>query len=223
MARKRMAKQAHRKRKMHKKKAPTNKALDRKINRITNQIVELKYSDLQNLAVAGGSGAFGLWGGANQYQIQQGDAVTNRNANKIYACSIQTTCSVFLPAGASGTAFRIIAFWDKTANGAVPTGNSVFDTTTLTDFTTAARNVGFLKRYNVVYSKRFVMNPSDATLAYTKQVHLRFKLGRIISYTGNAGNITDMSLNLFWFGITFQSGLGAPTYAHSTRLYYKDG
>lgn len=229
-----------------KKRAPSNKTLAKRINKVSNTIIELKFKDESTTSIQLSQASFTYFV-APCFTMQTGDTASTRTGNKIYATSADASWIMQphtgLTAVDSDTVQRIrcIAFWDRQANGGTPATNQILDVSVIGDRTLAPRNYNYIHRFDIVWDKVFVLNPVVAfqidgstntdihPVTYkAKQIYKRkrFKFGRVISYEGNVGDITDVQGNIFYLAmVTNNDGptdtLG-PFVSLGARMYYKD-
>lgn len=243
-----MPKQTHRgkrrPRKTGKKRGPSNKTLAKRINKVSNTIIELKHTDvfIQNSAILQGNATTfleGLFAGA-----VQGDTNKTRTGNRIYATSIDVNWTMTFNGALmafnaqTNQRCRVIAFWDKQCNGALAGTSDVIDLSTVTDRTQAPRNYNTIHRIDIVYDKVFVGHPeypfswsagNIVTAYHHPQIvkRKRFKFGRVITYDANDGLITDLNGNIFnmymWTNNDGPADTEGPIVNLAARLYFKDG
>jgi len=196
-----------------KRKAPTNKSLNRKIKRIQNDI-ELKYKDVYSAATdISTTTALTLLNG-----ISQGDTTITRTGGQVRLTSVHIKGTVTAdPLNLLSDQYRMMVVWDAQANGAAPTLSgtvtSILDVTTITDLLIAPYNYSAMDRFKILMDKRVIINrrvvadtdpATGATQEYqpiVKPFNKRFKLGRTVRYAVNSstGTITDISTNSLYF------------------------
>jgi len=141
-----------------KRKAPTNKSLNRKIKRIQNDI-ELKYKDVYSAATdISTTTALTLLNG-----ISQGDTTITRTGGQIRITSVHIKGTVTAdPLNLLSDQYRMMVVWDAQANGAAPTLSgtvtSILDVTTITDLLIAPYNYSAMDRFKILMDKRVIIN-----------------------------------------------------------------
>lgn len=219
------------------KRAPSNKTLAKKVKHIENDLMELKYFDY----------SFGPTNVTNtgvilegHMLITQGDTASTRTGNKINPTSLQlrmglnTVDTLLVP-----VKVRMIAFWDRQANGASPVlaniNNGLLDNSTIGTIVYAPRNLNTVDRYTIVYDKVMVINPTAWT-SYTsavpnvvgtafpieKYISKAFKLGRQIRYDTNTGALADLVSNAFYIAFVSDAASDEPVMEGGIRLYFRD-
>jgi len=154
-----------------KRKAPSNKALSKKIKHIENDLIELKFYDESNTF----SGFTSTPTVATNYyclnNLQQGDTVNTRNGNKIWPTSLQLKYVIVNNALLIGPSVaRVLVIWDNQANGASTLYNvngsftffgpiGVLDNSVITDIRIMPRAYESQKRYKILYDKIHVLRP----------------------------------------------------------------
>lgn len=231
-----------RRRTMHnpKKKGPSNKSLNKKIKHIENNLLELKYLDIS-------SGQSPTTAGTSDYltPLAQGDTASNRQGNIINPTSIQFRGTMLTDVDYLGfSKIRIILFWDRQPNGAVPvltgasTTQSLLDNGNITDSTICPRNFNTIDRYHILYDKTHGINPgvvqtsvvaADPTTTKVvqrgKYIHFVVKLGRLVKYNNTSAAITAAVSNALHIAYFIDNGPAAgqaPVIQTGLRLYYRD-
>lgn len=215
-------------------KAPTNKALNTKIKRVENNLIELKYKDVLNTAslipVAGL-----LVNGMNFTSI---GVFPQRSGLEINATSLSIKGSIVSDIdNLSPSRVRMIVFWDRVANGAVPVlagDNGLLENNVVTNLVYSPRNYKTLDRYKILLDEIMILNPATnltvaagvttQVLQVEKEIVKYVKLSRTMKYDGTAGDITDSTtntINVAFFGDQATAASQA-TYTGGMRLYYKD-
>lgn len=220
------------KRRNMKKKAPSNKTLNKKIKHIENNIMELKFNDTfaasQNLTPAGG--IFYLT------DIAQGDTASDRTGNEIFPTSVQVRIQFFsAEASVVTTSMRVILFWDRQPNGANPvvvgasTTQSLLDTGVITDVMLAPRNFNTIERYKILQDHTYTINAQEKNIANTayivqsKYINLVQKLNRQVKYNNTSAAITaavSNALHLVFYTDPTNANPGSVSIA--ARIYYRD-
>lgn len=215
-----------------KKKAPSNKTLNKKIKHIENSFMELKFNDTfaanQNLAAAGG--IFYLT------DVAQGDTASDRTGNEIFPTSVQVRIQMFNDAASVVTTnMRVILFWDRQPNGANPTvvgastTQSLLDTGVITDVMLAPRNFNTIDRYKILQDRTYTIDPQEKNIANTaylvqgKYIHIQQKLNRLVKYNNTSAAITaavSNALHLVFYTDPTNANPGSVSIA--ARLYYRD-
>jgi len=221
-----------------KKKAPTNKRLNQKIKNIENNLIELKYKDV----FTNGSAipVTGLLINGMNFTSYNGGSAANpvREGNDIMATSLSikgVVKSDFDNLDASR--IRMIVFWDKQPNGAVPTllgDNGLLQNNVITNPLFAPRNYSTIERYKILEDYLFCLVPQEAlttvagvvtqVLENDMMLNKYYKLSRQMKYDNANGDVTDSvtnSINIAFFGDEATAGEQA-TYTGGVRLYYKD-
>lgn len=121
-------------------------------------------------------------------------------------------------AGAANQYIRMIVFKDISTNGTLPLVQNVLQTGTL-QVVRANRNLDFGKRFTVLKDKVYALNNQRPSI-YIKEY---FKLGHIIEYQGNAGNISDASTgHIFVLFVSSEATSNGPGAFIDSRLKYVD-
>lgn len=220
--------------KNYKKKMPTTKALAKRVKHIENDLIELKWFDYPFGPSAVTSSGLLLSG---HLLVTQGSGYNNRVGNKISPTSLQCRLSLIsLSNQQIPQKVRIVAFWDRQANGSAPVllnyNNGLFDNTAITDPVYMPRNYNTIQRYTVVYDKTTVINPKNwatqtGTVVNTvfpiEQMMIKiFKLGRTIKYDTNTGALADLVSNGFYIALFTDVVINQPVVSGGLRMYYKD-
>jgi len=215
-----------------KRKGPSNKSLNKKIHHIENSLMELKYIDNfagnQNLASAG----------TNVYlsDVAQGDTASDRTGNSVNPTSIHLRLEFFNDASSVvSTQARVVLFWDRQPNGAVPvlvgasTTQSLLDTGVVTNVMLAPRNFSTINRYTILWDKTYIVDAQEKNIANTayiprsKMVQKVKHLSRSSKYNGAAGTITTAVSNALHIAFfTDPTNANPGSFSYGTRLYYRD-
>lgn len=225
-------------RQMVKKKAPTTKALDKKIKNIENNIIELKWFDVYDASEIVRSGTESLY---HITPIAQGDQPYNRNANQVSATSLLCRYSVILPVGQRTPCYmRCIVFWDRQANvqpapattGSVTTG--LLHTSTGAPNYLAFYNYRAKERYTVLYDKVFKIDQigtkdfdtgtgnEESALNQGYVDNFYIKLNRSIKWGDESGTFPITNALYVYFTSNVAGADEAPDVQFNARLYYKD-
>lgn len=208
--------------------------LDRKIKKINNNI-ELKHTDAYfNEVVSNDGSDLLLLNG-----MGEGLTVADRIGGQVTATSIQLRGQITTSEdNLSSTRVRVIAFWDKQANGAIPitgvgttAGGELLDATIVDDPTLSPFNYKANDRYRVIYDKIFTLNPhvvletnEDITtkvVPVSLQFKKKIKLGRVTKYDEGVTGIASILTNSLFLVFYSQEG-DDPSVQVGTRLYFKD-
>lgn len=224
------------------KKGPTTKALNKKINNIQNNLIELKSheGDFDQTSIP----QTGLVESAI-CTLTQGVGNEQRVGDSIKTTSLTLRMRLIANNGyISDQCIRVIVFWDRQCNGVATDliGNA---DSLLND--NAATIPGFLafqalhtqNRYKILYDKVHTLRPtlvasmennSIGTLndAYqtgvtVKHLNIYLKASRIIKYSGTSNSIANVvsnNLQVAWIG---DGGTNLPSVQMSFRLIYRDG
>lgn len=223
-----------------KRRAPTNKQLDKKIKKMQSD-VELKYKDVYSTQDMTDAGTLVLLNA-----VVRGAEPVQRIGNTIRATSLQIRGQIstdLVDTGLAAIRTRVIVFWDKQANGIAPTligassTASVLDTTTVTDATLAPYNHNMVDRYKILMDKHIMLvpkvvgdfDPATGVTTFYGQISIamnsHIKLSRKIRYDeSNNGNITDIMTNSLYIGLLSDRAAAAtnPFLEFGSRMYYKD-
>lgn len=202
---------------------------------------EVKWVDVGASALAVPEAGVNLASGGIAFLVTQA-AVANENSR--IGDSITTTSLLFRAQIYSaltdiqfGAPVRIIVFWDKQANGAVAsisgTQNSLMQASGSVLGQLDHRNQKTIDRFDIIWDKTFNITPrtvhtvvAGVTTELTQTslyISKRFKLGRKIRYTGNAGAITDIAgNNICVCAISSGATPVEPNINYNMRLYFKD-
>lgn len=223
-----------------KKKAPSNKTLNKKIHHIENTLIELKFIDIyqaSNTLTTNGIDDFLL-------PIAEGSTASQRDGNIVIPTSLQWRFIITAdPDVIAATRIRCILFWDQQANGALPVligaanTASLLDTSVITDSTIAPRNYNTIKRYKILYDKSFQINPNTilnnnntvpntttGLVPFSREMHVYKKLNRTVKFndtTGVIGSVVTNSLFAAYFCDQATVAL-QPTVRAGYRVYYRD-
>lgn len=222
------------------KRAPTNKQLDKKIKKLQSD-KELKYTDTYNTNDIFNTGTLLLLN-----PVVRGAEPDQRIGNLIRATSLQYRGHISTDLADTALAairVRLIIFWDRQANGIAPTligastTASVIDTSTVTDATLAPYNHNMVERYKILTDRHYIIvpkvvgdfDPATGTTTYFGQNAMAFnghiKLSRKIRFDeSNNGDITDIMTNSLYIGLLSDRAVAAtnPFLELGTRMYYKD-
>lgn len=223
------------------KKGPTVKSVNRKVKKIQDMI-ELKYFDTDiSFATVDDNDGYGTYLNG----IAQNVGVSARIGNEITTTSLQirgqirTTNTSPLP-----QSVRVLILWDKAANGyplgppaliGLSGGDTILNTTIITDPTLAPYTYETQDRFRILYDKRFSLNllvaetyTAAGVLTYAPvqiQFKKKIKLNRRVKYDGTTGGSFDLVTNALWLYFISNNPAFAndgPTCTAGVRLYYKD-
>lgn len=208
------------------KRVPSNKTLNKKIQKI-NRNIELKESDM-NIA----STALNPVGIVRSFvdAIAQGTADNQRVGTMISPTSLQFRAYLRSNTTTVGpSTSRLIVAWDKQAdqlNPPVSGANGVLDSTVVTNELLSPFNHDNIERYTILYDKVFTLNVNSSTSSTTtvpngKYIKKKIKLSRNIRY-GTIGAGVPITNNLVFIWLTDTLLAGQPTFEMGSRLYYKD-
>lgn len=215
---------------------PRISTLNRKIKKIENDI-ELKYVDTVFGDTVDTSGDLQLLN-----SILAGTSQITRVGSEINATSIQFRLNcVTNDANTDGPCFlRVIMFWDRQANGTVPTLASdpisgapgLLNNSIIIDLTQAPYQYENSERFRVLYDKVYTLNPRFAqsivagviTEAYPVGLFIKkkVKLNRKIKYDAPAAGIGSINTNSLYMAFISSEAANAPTVNAGFRLYFKD-
>lgn len=215
---------------------PQYNTLNKKIKKIENKI-ELLHEDSIFATTVGNDGADRLLLNG----ITQGQTDITRVGNEVTATSLQfrgrfeTNSGLIVP-----TCVRVIIFWDRQANGAIPitlasstpSDMALLDNTITTDPLLMPYNYTTIDRYRVLYDKVFVMNPqvvagteagaTDAVIAVTKYFKGKIKLNRRIKFDTTGSTVASITTNALWAVFYSDVVTDEPALDFVARFYYKD-
>lgn len=197
---------------------PTLRSMDKRIKKL-NANEELKHDDTIFTAnVLTTAGTFTLLN-----TVLKGDDDDTRDGNEIQATSIQARFShVSGIAGAGGSLFRMILFWDQQANGVAPTIVQLLDTTIMTVALYAPYNRDNQKRFKILKDRTFFVDPGNTQVSQSIQMFKK-KLSRKVKYNdGVAGTIADINTNSLYILMLSTAVANGPTINGGARFYYKD-
>lgn len=221
------------------------KSLDRKVKKIENDFIELKYvaGDINNTAV--GDDLADLY----TFSVAQGDTVSTRSGNMISPTSIRLCGSIFTNSNATTpTVARMILFWDSQPNGANPpvgTANSLLQDLASGLYVNELYDPDNRERYKVLLDKRVVLNPLlwlnqsgfitdnlsatatistdvDGTVPVQKLFNEYVKLGRNVKFTGTTDGIADITKNALHLYLISDQPTDSPTIQFSWTMFYRD-
>lgn len=225
-------------RRRNSRRAPSNKALNNKIKKIQKD-VELKFKDTYFTADVSTTATANLLNSIDIGTTNRGERI----GNYIKTTSLQMRMTISPDiANLLNTQIRVIAFWDKQANGAAPiliggsNTASLLDTTTITDALFAPINWNYSDRYRVLYDKTIILNgamvldfdPATGTtsqmLADSRYLSKKIKLSRSVKYDGTTAGIADIATNSLYVMYVGDIAAGGnnPQIEFSSRVYYKD-
>ena len=122
-------------------------------------------------------------------------------------------------ASATRTAVRLMLVHDKQTNGAQATATQVLQDSTPIDAIISAYNIDNVSRFNILYDKVFMLDPSYIP-AITRVVHKKLNLK--VRYDANAGDVTDLSQDSIFLIMVGDQVTNDPTISHQIRLRYLD-
>lgn len=212
-----------------KKRAPSNKTLNKKINNVKNNLIELKPQDVfNNGSLIPNTGL--LINGMN--------FTSTRSGNEINASSLSIKAQITTDVDTlSATIVRVIVFWDRQVNGAdaiLAGDNGLLQNATVTNLTVAPRNYLTIDRYKILDDWCFSINPrvvldfdtvtgtTTTVLTYTEVFSRYYKLSRMMKYDAASNNITSNVTNTINVALFSDSAANQPTIISGTRLYFKD-
>lgn len=211
------------------KKGPSNKDLNKKINHIKNNLIELKDQDVfNNGSVITNTGL--LINGMN--------LTGSRSGNDIQASSltmkaiITSDIDTLVPSHV-----RCIVFWDRQPNGANAVligANGLLENNIVTNLVVSPRNYDTIERYKILDDFTFVLNPQQVfdfdvatgttttVIPVSHEVNRYYKLNRQMKYDAQSSSIADSMSNTI--NVAFFGDLAAnqATLLSGIRLYYKD-
>lgn len=221
-----------------KKKAPTNKNLDKRIRRMQNK-EEVKHVD----TVIPGVTMVSIPIVAQTILLNgfvQGNANSTRIGDQVTSTSIQMKGNITMPSVATittPTTWRIIVFRDMQSNGVAPTAAMLLDVSTITHYYIAPYNSDYTHRFRVIFDKRGTINPNyvgtfnvatGVTTAQSQTIQ-KISFKRRIGFSvynglGNAGTIADIAKNAIYVLLIsdIPTGSGPPTLEAGFRYNYKD-
>lgn len=229
-----------RKYEVQRKRVPTNYQLNRKIKKLQTD-EELKYVERYFTRILDDDKTTS--GQAYQLDLVNGVAVganaTSRVGNQIRATSLHIRYSIQVnPAFPTTTPpnCRIVIFWDRQANQALPelygaTNSASLLHTTVAPPIYAQTNVNNWKRYKLLYDKVHVLEPYDiqspVVAVRNNYFKKKIKLNRIIQYDDSTGDNTAISTNALWVAAFSTAPYSAtdiykPVLHLCYRFYYKD-
>lgn len=235
-------KQPRRKMGKPKQRVPTNKALNKKIKNIENNLIELKFNDF-NAASTQLTTAYSLSSAA--VLMASGAAEEQRDGNIINPTSLLIRMKYLSDVNSlSSQSIRWLVFWDRQPNGAVPTimgATGVLDNTLITDGMLAPHNFDTNKRFKIIYDKvhtfnqygqriSSITNNTSATATDTatqliqmsKYVSKYFKLNRQVKYSDNGATIASVVTNSLIMAWVTDATSNGPFIEFGARLYYRD-
>lgn len=164
--------------------------------------------------------------------MTQGDTQNNRQGNKVSPTSIQLKMNILGNSSqVSGLLVRCVIFKDRSPDGTMPTfygqPDSVYEQNgTISDPSLFNRNRNMLEKYDIIYDKVFIPTPMvhDGTDNQVGIIHVvkYKKLSGDIRYKGNAGNVSDLSVNGYFFGFMTNITAFPPSVIAITRLNFRD-
>lgn len=221
-----------------KKKPATVKSLEKKVNHIANDLIELKWTDdyLANAITTTTGRNF------HMTDIAQGDQPYERNGNQITPTSLQCRYSVYTPVGQRTPAYlRCIVFWDRQANAAdnqlltVSGGEmALLHNAVVSDGYLAPFNYRAKERFTVLYDKthkieQSTVNRFDVATGAVNQtnnsgIHNNFyiKLGRQVKYKDQTATFPITNALHVVFVSSVSGNDEAPLVTFGARMYYKD-
>jgi len=218
------------------KKAPTNKTLNKKIKKIENNLIELKYKDtFNNGSLIPNTGLLIndmniTNAGAAQLPVRDGLEITATSLT--YKMLIQSDIDNLV-----ASRVRVVVFWDRQPNGANAIlfgDNGLLENNIVTNLVVAPRNYKTIDRYTIIDDNVHVLNPNQAftvtpdtgittaVIPITYCIEKYHKLSRQMKYDAAAGAITDCVTNTINVALFSDLAAEQPTLVSGIRLYYKD-
>lgn len=216
-----------------KKKAPTNKSLNKRIKNIEHNMIETKYAHVfvnGTVITAAGIQTF-------LHPVAQGDTRNGREGNEILASAIHLRLQFRTDIdNTNPSSVRMLLVWDRQPNGAAPTtlgANGILDNTTITNVLLSPHNYDSKDRYKILHDKVYVLTPAtEGTVTagvvvqvggIDRHVVIWKKLGRNIKWNAANGTISEVVTNsLYAIYLTDLTSNQPVVYAGSC-FYYKDG
>lgn len=202
---------------------------------------EVKWFDYGASAVAVTEAGVNLAAGGIAFGIIQA-AVANENSrigDSITTTSLLLKMQIYNDSAdlEFGSPCRVVVFWDSQANGAVPsisgTANSLMEASGVVLGHLDHRKQNTIDRFDILMDKVYNINPktvstfnvaTGATTGLTSNaiyINKRFKLGRKIKYSGNAGAITDLAGNNICVAV-ISAAASQTLVSYNMRLHFKD-
>lgn len=220
-----------------KKKGPTTKTLAKRVKKIENEYMELKWVDELN-SNSGVAIPVGGWV-ATLNNFAEGNTVNTRVGQKVYLTSIQLKILWANNVSFLGAQnIRVMLVLDKAHNGnaatfdGVPLGNgasAILDNSVITLPSLMPRTYETRYRYRVLYDKVHCLNPhwenagTTAVLGCINRTVKNIRLGVVTTYQDATGSIASILKNsLCLFVTSDNAGATGPTVAIGTRIYFKD-
>lgn len=231
---------------VNRRKAPSNKSLNKKIKTIQKR-QELKWLDFLFVDVPMVSNPTAtnmiLLNGSTV-----GDTPLTHTGARYTMTSIQFKGNITYPSvlnNITAVKWRLIIFRDLQANGAAPLATNLLDVTNITHYYIAPYNIDYAKRFRIIYDKRGTINPQivaststtnavpaigTTTSTGAMKIKLSFKraLGCICESglgTGTTGTITDIAKNSIYALLLSDASTAStfyPTLEAGSRIIFKD-
>lgn len=200
---------------------------DKKIENVQKSIqkinskMELKWFDLlSSVSVSTTASLFSLC------HPQQGTgAALLRVGQQIRPTSLQFRGRFTVDSAATFTPIvRMIVFWDKQPNAALPTSALLLDATVITPLVSAPYNHANSDRFKILFDRRWTVEGQPAlTSLNSRLIKGNIKLGRQMKFnTTNGGTIADITSNSLICLLVSNDATNTPLVATGFRTYYKD-
>lgn len=214
---------------------PTVRSLNKKVRRMKNSMETKSVTSQVGPSAMGTAGTLLLLNG-----IQRGSAPNNRTGNGVRATSVWFMCEMFNDDDNTDTnVVRLILFWDRQANSAVPSisgdidSQGLLDTGTGTSVVFSPPNMNQKERYKIIYDKSHSLQPRagnfnpatgalTSVIAASKIFRKKINLARLIQYGGSGATIADLDTNSLYALFITDTNTNPPMVYFSARFNYKD-
>ncbi len=151
--------------------------------------------------------------------IQIGDTNLLRDGSNLKVVSLRWAYTIVQHASAVATSVRCLVVKDNQTNGAIYVGADVLTNLAAGIGINSPRNLDNLGRFSVLYDKVHTFSDSGSVVAHRRvykkqQVKLR--------YSGNAGDITDLSMQSYSLFFLSNETTNQPTITFHNQLRFVD-
>lgn len=153
--------------------------------------------------------------------LSQGLTAITRTGQSVKFTHLSFNAFIFLGAVSAVTYVRVLVIADRDPNGAAfAVGDFYAAAATGTDYTSAHRNVGNLKRFSVMHDQAIGLASSTLQV---KRLDLEIPLDFHTLYnTGNVGNVTDIQSGGLFLIVQSNQTVNYPTLTATLRMSFVD-
>ncbi len=151
--------------------------------------------------------------------IAQGDTSQTREGDQVKSTRINTKYFFTQHATATQTLVRVMMIKDSQPNGAIYTAGQILADVTVNDSIVSPNNLDGKFRFRVMYNKVHHMSDSGNQIV-RGEIHV--DLNDKIRFTGNAGDITDLTNCGYSLMVMSTETTNTPAFTQFTRLRFID-